>query len=146
EEVDRFAAALRKIVEEAAAKGKPAPAMPRSEPVFPAASAATPAEAADELAGTFEFLGDWNERYQYLIDLGEKIPALPDEFKTESNRVHGCQSTVFMTARKRPGTSDVIEFLADSDAAIVRGELAILETVFSGQKAEQILCFDVEKF
>jgi cysteine desulfurase/selenocysteine lyase len=60
--------------------------------------------------------------------------------------VHGCQSIVHLAARNRPGTPDVVEFLADSDAEIVRGLIAVLEHLFSGQRAKDILAFDVEGF
>ena len=71
---------------------------------------------------------------------------MPPALKTEANYVHGCQSTVHISARKKPCTGDVLEFVADSDADLVRGLIALLERVFSGQKAEQILAFDVEGF
>jgi cysteine desulfurase/selenocysteine lyase len=147
EEVDRFVGALQEIVAAAAARTRPAAAaMPAPEPAYPQAAAPSPQAAADELAEVFDFLDSWTERYQYLIDMGEEIPPLPDEFRTEANRVRGCQSTVFLTARKRPGTTDVLEFLADSDADIVRGLIALLERVFSGQRASAILAFDVTGF
>ena len=148
QEVDIFAAALRRIVAEAAAKVKPAALAPttRPEPAFPKAAGASPQAVAEELIELFEFLPDWTERYQHIIEVGEKIPPMPSEFKTEANRVKGCQSTVFLQTRKRPGTTDVVEFLADSDADIVRGLVALLERVFSGQKASQIGAFDVEEF
>ncbi len=104
------------------------------------------ATAAEELIEEFDLFDDWVERYQYLIDRGEEIPPLPDALRTESNRVRGCQSTVYLWARKRPGTADTIEFLADSDADIVRGLIAVLERLFSGQRAEAILSFDIEGF
>ena len=66
--------------------------------------------------------------------------------KTECTRIHGCQSTVYLTARKKPGTSDVLEFLADSDADLVRGLIGLLEHLFSGQKAADILAFDIEGY
>jgi cysteine desulfurase/selenocysteine lyase len=144
-EIDVFVAALRKIVEEAGARSRPA-AVVAPEPLYPRAAADSPQAAADELVEAFEFLDDWADRYQYLIELGEAIPPLPDEFRTEANRIHGCQSTVYLSARKKPGTADVLEFLADSDADIVRGELALLERVYSGQRAGDILAFDVEGF
>ncbi len=78
--------------------------------------------------------------------MGAKLLPLPPEAKTEENRVHGCQSTVHMIARKRPGAADVIDFLADSDADLVCGLIAILQKLFSGQSARQILAFDVEGF
>jgi len=116
------------------------------EPTYPRAVAASPQAAADELEEDFDLFENWGDRYQYLIDMGEDIPPLPDEFRTEANRVRGCQSTVFLWARKRPGTADTVEFLADSDADIVRGLIGVLERLFSGQKAEQILAFDIEGF
>src|SRR5262249_9949585 len=88
----------------------------------------------------------WAAKYQYLIDIGSKLPAMPEVLKQECNRVQGCQSTVFMHARKKPGTADVIEFLADSDADIVRGELAVLQRLYSGQRAGDVLAFDMPAF
>src|SRR5205823_1016531 len=134
DEVDVFAAALRRVVADAAAKAKPAAAS--AEPAYPAAVAASPQEAADELAEVFEFLEDWPARYEQIIDLGRKLPPLPAHLKTEANRIRGCQSTVFLSSRRRPG--DVVEFLGDSDAEIVRGLIALLERLFSGQRADAI--------
>jgi len=146
-EVDVFAAALEKVVGSARAHMSVAvAAATRSEPTYPAATAASPEEAASELIDVFDFLEDWNDRYQHIMELGEKLPPLPDALKTEENRLHGCQSTVFMHARRKPGTADVLEFLASSDAAIVRGELALLQHVYSGQRARDVLAFDVLGF
>jgi cysteine desulfurase/selenocysteine lyase len=145
-EVDQLVSALRKIVSEAAAKAAPAPADAAPPGLaYPQAAADSPAAAGEELAEVFEFLDNWAERYQHLIELGEKLPPLPPELKTEANRVRGCQSTVYLSARKRPGTADVLEFLADSDADLVRGLIAVLEQLFSGQKAREVLAFDVER-
>jgi cysteine desulfurase/selenocysteine lyase len=151
EDVDALVAGLQKIVSAASARAKvrdvPPPAAPEARAAaYPKPAAASPQEAAAELAELFEFLGDWRERYQYLIELGEKLLPLPPEARTEANRVHGCQSTVHMIARKRPGTKDGIDFLADSDADLVRGLIAVLQQVFSGQSARAILTFDVEGF
>jgi cysteine desulfurase/selenocysteine lyase len=149
DEVEAFAGALRRIVDEAASHAKKTVSLamvPRTEPAYPDAAADSPEAAAEELTDVFDFLDDWTERYQYIIELGRKIPPLPEEFKTEPNRVHGCQSTVHLSARKRPGTGDVLEFLADSDADLVRGLIALLERVYSGQKASAVLKFDVEGF
>ncbi len=95
---------------------------------------------------TFDFLGDWEQRHQLLIDEGDKLPPMLAAMKTEANRVRGCMSTVHLITRKRPGTADVMEFLADSDAAIVRGLIWILQRVYSGQAAAAILAFDIEGF
>jgi len=143
EEVDVFADALEKIV--AAARPTRAASV-NGEYVYPAAVAANPLEAADEIAEYFEAVDDWADKYEYLIDIGSKLPAMPAVLKQECNRVQGCQSTVFMHARKRPGSPDVVEFLADSDADIVRGELALLQRLYSGQHAGEVLAFDVEAF
>ena len=110
---------------------------------YPAASAPTVAAAAEEFAAEFEGLQDWAERYAYLIDLGRHLPSMPSDLKTEANRVRGCQSTVFLSSRARPGSTDVVEFLADSDSEIVRGLIALLQAIFSGQPTTQILDFDL---
>jgi cysteine desulfurase/selenocysteine lyase len=146
EEVDHFVAALRKIVTEAAAKSRPLAPAATAEPSYPKPYAASPKTGADKLAAAFEFLDNWPERYQQIIDFGKKLPPMPVELKTEPNRVYGCQSTVHIAARKKPGTADVLEFLADSDADIVRGLIAILQRVYNGQKASDVLAFDVEGF
>jgi cysteine desulfurase/selenocysteine lyase len=147
DEVDAFVAALRKIVMEAGDKAKPAVVDASTpEAIYPAASAPTPEAAAQELIDVFDFLEDWSDRYRHIIELGEKLPPMPDELKTPQRRVHGCQSTVFLHARRKPGTADVLEFLASSDAEIVRGELALLQKVYSGQRAGDVLAFDVHGF
>jgi cysteine desulfurase/selenocysteine lyase len=147
EEVDRFITALRQVVAAAAARARfVLPVASPPEVVYPSAAAASPEEAAEELAETFEFFDDWAERYQYILELGNKLPPMLASMKTEPNPVYGCQSTVFISARKRPGTDDVLEFLADSDADLVRGLLAVLQRVFSGQRAAEVLEFDVEGF
>jgi cysteine desulfurase/selenocysteine lyase len=146
-EVEQLVAALKKIVAEAAARSRAAPlAPPPREVVYAKPYASSPQAAADKLANGFEFLDDWGERYQQIIDYGRKIPPMPDELKTEPNRVHGCQSTVFISARKKPGSADVLEFVADSDAELVRGLIALLQKVYSGQKARDIVAFDIEGF
>jgi cysteine desulfurase / selenocysteine lyase len=150
-EIDLFVDALRRILASRlrGRGGVTPPLQPQAdgeEPTYPRAVAATPQAAAEELAEDFDLFENWGERYQYLIDMGEDIPPLPDDFRTEANRVRGCQSTVFLWARQRPGTADAIEFLADSDADIVRGLIAVLQRLYSGQKAEQVLAFDIEGF
>jgi cysteine desulfurase/selenocysteine lyase len=143
EEVDVFADALEKI----AASVKPRTlASLNGEYAYPEAAASSPQAAANDIADFFEAVDDWAEKYQYLIDIGTKLPPMPAALKQECNRVQGCQSTVFMHAHRKPGTVDRIEFLADSDADIVRGELALLQRLYSGQRAEEVLAFDVPGF
>ncbi len=147
DEIDAFATALEKIV--ASARGNVAMvSLPttRTELVFPGAAAPTPAEAAQELEEAFEIMDDWNDRYQYLVELKNRLLPMPNELKTDATLVRGCQSIVHMFARKKPGTADVLEFLADSDAELVRGELAFLQRLYSGQHARDILAFDIDGF
>jgi len=113
---------------------------------FAPASAASVRKAADEMIETFDFLGDWENRDQFILDLGSKLLPLPTVLKTEATRVHGCQSIVHLVARKKPQTEDVLEFLADSDAHIVRGLIGVLQKLYSGQKARDILAFDITGF
>ncbi len=115
-------------------------------PDYPAAAAASPRAAAEELAEVFDFLDDWPQRYQYLLELGEGLPPLPEAYRTEANRVHGCQATVHLDTRERPGAAGVIEFLANANADIVNGLIAVLERLFSGQKASEVVAFDVKGF
>jgi cysteine desulfurase/selenocysteine lyase len=145
EEIDFVAAQLRKIVA-GAPKMSPPPAPSQGSMQFPPAAGSSPRAVADELAEAFEFLGDWNERYRYLIELGGKLASMPAELKTEATRVHGCMSLVHLYARRVPGAEDRLEFLASSDADIVRGLLAVLQKLFSGQSARTILDFDTEAF
>ncbi len=142
DEVDAFAEALERIVQAA----RPRVSVTTTEMAYPPASAATPQEAGDQLAEVFDMFDDWQERYGYLIEMGENLPPMPQALKTEPNRVRGCQSTVFIHLRTHPGTADVVEFLADSDADIVRGLVAVLQKLFSGQRAAAIAAFDVQDF
>ncbi len=116
------------------------------EPSYPTAVADSPEAVADALAEDFELLPDWPTRHQYLIELGDRLPPMPAAMKTDATRVEGCQSTVYMAARVKPDSENVIEFLADSDANIVRGLIALLEQLCSGQRAESILGFDLDAF
>ncbi|WP_295388160.1 SufS family cysteine desulfurase [uncultured Thiodictyon sp.] len=151
EEVDHLADELAALIEAARAAaaaaraGAPTPTA-SAGPVYPAAQAQSPAAAAAEIDELFELLPDWSMRYQQLMDQGARLPTMPEALKTPANLVFGCQSLVHMDARVRPGTSDIIEFLADSDASIVRGLLALLQQLFSGQRAAAILAFDIEAF
>lgn len=145
EEIDQLAGALEKIKRNFSARSAPRPAY-QPVPPIPIVSKQSIQQIADELVDDFNLFDNWNDRYAYIIELGEKLPKLPEAEKTEPNRVHGCQSTVFLSARKKPGTTDVLEFEAESDASIVQGLIAILTRLFSGQRASDIIAFDIEKF
>ncbi len=96
----------------------------------------TPAEAQAAIAEEFAFFGDWSERYQYLIDLGRKLPSFPEAWKTEEHRLHGCQSMVWIVPA---GDASRLEFAAASDSAIVSGLVYLALRVYSGRSAEEIL-------
>ena len=97
---------------------------------------ATAVEAQQTIAEEFAFFGDWSERYQYLIDLGRKLPAFPDDCKIEQHRLHGCQSLVWIVAE---GDADRLDFRAISDSAIVSGLIFLALRVYSGRPAAEIL-------
>lgn len=99
---------------------------------------------AEEIREAFAVFDDWADRYQFLIDLGNKLPPMDPADKTEETRVKGCQSNVWLVAQPIEGT-DKIKFLADSDSSIVKGLVSILWRVYSGQSAHKILSFDIEK-
>ena len=100
----------------------------------------------DDLLSEFEFLGDWEDRCDYLIDLGFELPEMPVEAKTEANRVHGCQSNVWLiTDVKRTNGEPVIEIIANSDSQIVKGLIAVLLTIYSGKTPKEMLAIDVKE-
>ena len=96
------------------------------------------------LAENFALFDDWEDRYRYLIDLGRKLPAFPDEFKTEANKVRGCMSQVWMVPGHPPGDNGRFAFAADSDAHIVKGLIAVLGTLFSNKTPAEIAATDIE--
>ena len=96
----------------------------------------TAALAQAAIAEEFAFFGDWSERYQYLIDLGRKLPPFPEASKTDANRLHGCQSMVWIVAH---GDAAALEFDAISDSAIVSGLVYLALRVYSGRPAAEIV-------
>jgi cysteine desulfurase/selenocysteine lyase len=146
QEIDALVSAQQKIVAAESAKAA-RPAQSASGAIaYPEPAAASVQEAAEEMIELFDFLGDWEQRHQQLVEMGDKLPPMPAELKTDVTRVRGCMSVVHLFGGKRPGAQDTLDFLADSDAAIVRGLIALLERVFAGQKASEILAFDVAAF
>ena len=97
---------------------------------------ATAAEAQQAIADEFAMFSDWSERYQYLIDLGKKLPPLPDDYRTEQHRLLGCQSLVWIVAS---GHRDRLDFQAISDSTIVSGLIYVALRVYSGRSAAEIL-------
>ena len=93
-------------------------------------------EIQDEIVDEFSMFEDWEERYQYMIDLGKTLPLIAPEYKTEDNIIKGCQSKVWVHAEM---DDNKITFTADSDAIITKGIIAILIRTFSNQHPKDIL-------
>jgi cysteine desulfuration protein SufE len=92
----------------------------------------------------FAFLDEWEDRYRYVIDLGAGLPPFPDAFRTDAFKVPGCVSQVWLTTSVGDGADPIIDFRGDSDAHIVRGLVAIVLALFSGQRASDIIATDAE--
>ena len=101
----------------------------------------TPADAQLAREDEFALFGDWSERYQYLIDLGRKLPAFPEEWKTEEHRLLGCQSMVWIVPQ---GDAQRLDFHAISDSAIVSGLIYLALRVYSGRSAAEIAATDAD--
>ena len=110
-----------------------------TDTIFPLEPTAADAQAA--IADEFAFFGDWSERYQYLIDLGHKLPAFPDAWKTGEHRLLGCQSMVWIVPE---GDADKLVFHAISDSTIVSGLIYLALRVYSGRSAAEILATEPE--
>jgi cysteine desulfuration protein SufE len=103
------------------------------------------ASTIPELIETFDALGDWESQCDYLIDLGDELPEFPAAARQEANRVHGCQSNVWLVADVKSSDPPAVEIMADSDSMIVRGLIAILLLAYSGRTPEQILETDIRE-
>ncbi len=93
-------------------------------------------KAQQEIIEEFSFFDNWMDRYQYLIDLGRRLPELPESERSEKNKIRGCQSQVWMVAER---DGERLNFRANSDAAIVSGLIAILLRIYSGRKPADIV-------
>jgi len=98
----------------------------------------------DDIIENFSLLDDWDDRYRYVIELGRELTPLPDAARTDSNKVQGCASQVWLSTDVKPDGKDgpVLTFAGDSDAHIVRGLIAILFAFYSGKPARAILADD----
>ena len=99
-------------------------------------------QALDALADEFDLLGDWEERYRHVIDLGRALVPLADAERSADNKVRGCASQVWLVTERGPDGR--LSFRGDSDAHIVRGLIAILLRLYSDQTATTILAFDAK--
>ncbi|TMI87546.1 MAG: SufE family protein [Bacteroidetes bacterium] len=96
----------------------------------------TISEIEGEIVEEFSLFDSWDDKYEYIIDLGKKLPPLDQKFKIDENRVRGCQSTVYLVADYRDGR---VFYKAESDAVIVKGLISMLIRVLSGQKPDDIV-------
>ena len=99
-------------------------------------------QTIEELADDFALLPDWEERISHVIELARSLEPLTDAERTEENRVRGCVSRVWLVTEKRAEEPGKLFFRGDSDAHLVRGEVAMLLRIFSGRTAEEILSVD----
>ena len=96
----------------------------------------TIAETEEEIVEEFALFDSWDDKYEYIIDLGKKLPALDPQFKLDENKVRGCQSTVWLAAAFKDGN---VFYSADSDAVIVKGLISMLIRVLSGRTPDEII-------
>jgi cysteine desulfuration protein SufE len=93
-------------------------------------------ETEKVIVDEFSLFDSWDDKYEYIIDLGKKLSPLDDKFKVDENRVRGCQSTVWLVADFRNG---MVEYKAESDAVIVKGLISLLIRVLSGHSPDEII-------
>ena len=93
-------------------------------------------EIENEIVDEFSLFDSWDDKYEYIIDLGKRLPPLEDEYKKDENRVRGCQSTVWLVADYKDGK---VFYKAESDAVIVKGLISMLIRVLSGQTPDDIV-------
>ncbi|MEW8072248.1 MAG: SufE family protein [Candidatus Thiodiazotropha endolucinida] len=98
----------------------------------------------DEIVENFEFFDDWEGRYQYLIELGEALPVMPDALKVEENWVKPCMSTVHVSAHRDEDNPALVSFQGDCDTAIIKGVLALLIDLLSHRTLDEIHRLDVD--
>jgi cysteine desulfuration protein SufE len=100
----------------------------------------------DEIVDTFELLGDWEQRYQYLVELGEKLPSLPEAARVDANKVKGCMSQVWVQAWRDPAAPERLRYHGDCDTSIIKGVLALLIQLAEGRSVEEMQQLDVDEF
>lgn len=96
----------------------------------------TIAQTEDEIVDEFSLFDSWDDKYEYIIDLGKKLPPLDEKHKTDENKVRGCQSTVWLAASVKDGK---VYYEADSDAVIVKGLISMLIRVLSGRTPDEVI-------
>jgi cysteine desulfuration protein SufE len=99
----------------------------------------------DDIVEIFELLGDWDQRYQYLTELGEKMPAMPEALKTDANQVKGCMSQVWVSAYCDKDVPHRVRFHGDCDTSIIKGVLAVLIQLTASKTVGEIERLDVDE-
>lgn len=105
---------------------------------------AVEAMSVEQLIESFDLLDEWDERYRYIIELGDQLDEMPAELKTEQTRVEGCVSNVWLVYEIQAGNPPRIQFIADSDSQIVRGLVAMLLMIYSGRTPQEIIDVDID--
>jgi len=100
----------------------------------------------ESIREAFEFLDEWEERYRFIIDLGRKLGSLPESAKTDANRIHGCQSNLWVTVSEAEHAPAHISLAADSEAHIVKGLAAMVVAVLDGRPAAEVVAHDMKSF
>lgn len=98
-------------------------------------------EIENEIVEEFSLFDSWDDKYEYIIDMGKKLPALEEQHKLDENKVRGCQSTVWLVSEYKDG---LIYFKADSDAIIVKGLISMLIRVLTGHTPDEIINANLE--
>ncbi|WPL19864.1 Cysteine desulfuration protein SufE [Thiorhodovibrio winogradskyi] len=116
-----------------------------SSPPAAASSASSPAsEQIAEIIDTFELLGDWDQRYQYLVEIGEKLAPMEPADKSDANQVKECMSTVHVVAKADAAGNGQLQYQGDCDTSIIKGVVALLVGLFSGKTPTEIEALDVD--
>ena len=97
----------------------------------------------DDLIDNFEFLDSWEDKYRYLIELGEKLPVFDEQFRTEDWKVKGCQSQVWLVPQKQ--ADGKLTFMGDSDAMIVKGLIFVVLTIYNNTLPQMIKNLNIEE-
>ena len=115
-------------------------------PPLPSGVPAPPDPDIAEITENFAFFDDWEDRFGYLIDLGKKLPPMPEALVDEPHRVHGCQSSVWLHLGAEPGASGepAVDLLAKSDAHIVNGLIAVLRGMYQARPLSEVRAIDAE--
>ncbi len=103
------------------------------------------AESIERIATTFELLQDWEERYQFIYDLGKRLPPLPDQYKDSDHQVHGCMSKVWFHIAPDAENSSCLKVAGESDTAVIQGIVAILVALYSDKALDEFLAIDADE-